>query len=259
MTGDDHKGHERRNSVSSVRVYRTRRFSVLSHPDDETFLFSSHHHSAPTKTRAVVDVYLDVDCPYTRRAILEAFAHSSREKRFRITLGPGRGLEANVLPKGCQFQWAEYERIDWAAVLDGKHGASSYFIRKGFSRKAQLSYYTKRYVTKNPESILSRSLPQTIVIDTWQAFEEGHSNSYSSNGLADVVVAASSERAWNVRERLLHCLASAKTFMAEENDETNPLWILKGSTTNKGSGIHLVHIFEEVVDICWSECAIREW
>jgi hypothetical protein len=38
-----------------------------------------------------------------------------------------------------------------------------------------------------------------------------------------------------------------------------PTWILKGSTTNKGSGIYIIHVFEQLVDVCWSESDIREW
>lgn len=50
--------------------------------------------------------------------------------------------------------------------------ANSYFIRKGLSRKAQLSYYLKKFTSKNPKSILRRAVPESLVIDTWEAFED---------------------------------------------------------------------------------------
>ena len=221
------------------------------------------------------------------------------------------------------FQWAEYERIDWEAVLCGQHGASSYCVRKGLSRKAQLAYYTHRYICKYPTSILKNTLPQTIIIDTWPVWD--CSSSYSSNsqdGLANVVIMASYTATTttttshggggrgrpggrlNQREILETCLESACQVMKQAEQDyqravtaaattvrqrngvvidddgdddkkknnnnngtapstvqtpTPPLWILKGSTVNKGAGIYLIHVYEQLVDILWSEDSIREW
>jgi carbamoylphosphate synthase large subunit len=68
----------------------------------------------------------------------------------------------------------------------------------------------------------------------------------------------------NVKESLVACLKEAKRSMeaaeaAFEKSGDPPIFILKGSTTNKGSGIHIVHVFEQLVDICWTESEIREW
>lgn len=175
------------------------------------------------------------------------------------------------LPSHCAFQWSEYERIDWhGGVLPGKHCASSYCIRKGISRKAQLAHYTHRHVCKNPESILIDAMPQTVVLDCWPVWEDD-AKMTNQGGLADVVVSIGSaggdSSTKNRRYRLDQCLAEAKTAMdaAEIEFETGvggtsaPIWILKGSTTNKGVGIYIVHLYEQVVDHCWSDSDIREW
>ena len=46
---------------------------------------------------------------------------------------------------------------------------------------------------------------------------------------------------------------------ASNKNASPPIWILKPSTINKGAGIQIVHCYEQVVDICWSESDIREW
>jgi hypothetical protein len=49
-------------------------------------------------------------------------------------------------------------------VLAGKHGASSYCVRKGLSRKAQLAHFTRLYVCKNPDSLLKDAIPKTVIL-----------------------------------------------------------------------------------------------
>ena len=122
----------------------------------------------PFTSQRRMGIFLDIDEPYTRDLIQKAFRHPSRASYFKITLGPGTGFEPVSLPSNCQFQWAEYERIDWHnGVLPGHHGASSYCIRKGLSRKAQLAHYTHRHICKYPNSILREAIPQTVVLDCW--------------------------------------------------------------------------------------------
>ena len=230
-------------------------------------------YSLDTKKKHIL---LDINDPYTLQSIQAAFAHPTRARRFSLTLGPGHGDDPIPLPTHCHFQWAEYERIDWSAVLAGQHGASSYCIREGLSRKAQLAHYTHRHVCKNPDSLLKEALPRTVVLDTWPVWEDGVAT--AKGGLADVVISMSgggskssqSGDSVNRRKILDQCLAEAKQVMERAeldfeqttNDEDGsppPVWILKGSTTNKGAGIFIVHLYEQVVDCCWSEPDIREW
>jgi hypothetical protein len=227
-------------------------------------------------------IFLDIDEPYTRSLIERAFQHPSRAPYFHITLGPGVGWEPVQLPHHCQFQWSEYERIDWHnGVLHGRYGASSYCIRKGLSRKAQLAHYTHRHICKYPNSILRDAIPETVVLDCWSVWDDdGYDmnapSMHHQGGLANVVISNGSmagnrdSTTINRRVRLDRCLSEARDAMTAaeakyqasintEDKASAPVWILKGSTTNKGAGIFIVHLYEQVVDHCWSESSIREW
>ena len=256
----------------SLCLHSTERFQVLGLSDDTANNpragRRSQPCSAPSSSKELISIFLDMDEPYTRNQIQRALSHPSRAAHFTVTLGPGHGRDEVPMPPGCHFQWAEYERIDWVAVLAGKHGASSYCVRKGLSRKAQLAHYTRLFVCKNPNSILKDTLPTTLVLDTWSVWEDDCRR--CGAGLADIVVESASTGNVNRRVRLDKCLAEAQTTMlqAEEtfhehlatNPEASPpIWILKPSTINKGTGIQIVHCYEQVVDICWSESGIREW
>jgi hypothetical protein len=250
-------------SSSNICVFLTDKFSVLAESHDVSNLLAKSKHK--------LGVFLDVDEHYTRHLIINAFL--KRKQYYHVTLGPGQGMEPVPLPSHCQFQWSEYERIDWDAVRAGKHGASSYCIRKGLSRKAQLAHFTHRFVCKNPHSILKRAIPETVVLDLWSVWESNADrhpglSSQKCGGVADVVVSIGSgtrEKEMNQRKLLSQCLQEARTAMMQaENDFENgtgsePIWILKGSTTNKGAGIFIVHVYEQLLDLCWNESDIREW
>ena len=72
-----------------------------------------------------------------------------------------------------------------------------------------------------------------------------------------------------IRQRLEQCLEEAKQVMTEAeqayddsamtSQTSPPVWILKPSTVNKGAGIQIVHLYEQLLDICWEESDIREW
>lgn len=231
--------------------------------------------SASKAPETPISIFLDVNDNYTRARIQRALSHPCRAAHFRVTLGPGHGDDEIPMPPDCSFQWAEYERIHWTAVLSGKHGASSYCVRKGLSRKAQLARFTRLHICKNPTSILKDTLPQTVVLDTWPVWvDDGGGSGSGSSGLADIVIgsAASNSNGVSRRERLDKCLEEARTMMhrAEARYEADvasnnldasapPTWILKPSTINKGEGIQIIHCYEQVVDVCWSESDIREW
>jgi hypothetical protein len=112
-------------------------------------------------------------------------------------------------------------------------------------------------------------MPQTIIIDTWPVWGD---NGGSKEGLADILMGAATTQTGGVsrRQRLEDCLREAKTVMdtaEREYEETitsvsgaePTIWILKPSTINKGAGIQIVYLYEQLVDICWSESDIREW
>lgn len=258
-------------------LVKTKRFSVVGTADggdDGRRCGSSNQVDLKNEnfssTSRRLGVFLDIDEHYTRTVIQKAFRHPQREQYFHIVLGPGVGMDAVVIPEQCKFQWAEYERIDWDAVQAGKHKASSYMIRKGLSRKAQLAYYTRLYVCKHPNSILKDAIPKTIILDTWSVWDDDTSTTIAgSGGLADVIVSiggTSDKDNISHRKRLDSCLADARIAMEEADKDYEaglslnaPVWILKGSTVNKGAGIHIVHHYEQIVDHCWTESDIREW
>jgi tubulin---tyrosine ligase len=261
-----------------VLLHQTQRFQVLGSQDEKKHkeqekvpnqapLTKVDRKPPSSKKRSI---FLDINEPYTRKVIQDALRE--RAPNCTVTLGTGEGDDEVPLPAGADFQWSEYERINWSAVLAGKHGASSYCVRKGLSRKAQLAYYTKLHVAKNPDSLLQHTLPKTVILDTWPVWEEDYGGG-AKDGFADIVMGGASHSGGagvGRKERLDKCLEEAKQVMnAAERDfdtelETNasadpPTWILKPSTVNKGQGIQIVHLHEQVVDICWTECDIREW
>lgn len=268
-----------------VFLRKTLKFSVIASREDSDIVEIGGQTTSGTPGRAssngassngatsngatVLHIFLDIDEPYTRLLIERAFQHPARALHFCITLGPGVGLDPLPLPPHCDFQWSEYERIDWHGEAGRRHGASSYCIRKGISRKAQLAHYTHRHVCKHPDSVLKVAMPQTVVLDCWPVWDDD-AHITNQEGIADVLVnigsAGRGEKAHNRRKRFDHCLAEARTAMdAAERDfvrsdtSAAPVWILKGSTTNQGAGIYIVHLYEQLVDHCWSDSDIREW
>ncbi|CAN0411133.1 unnamed protein product, partial [Pylaiella littoralis] len=105
-------------------------------------------------------VCIDVVCMYTRELVVEGLAR--RRGAWRVTTD---SAEATL-------HWGDYEMIDWERVVSGELRTSSYCVRKGLSRKAQLSRYCNKYVSKRPGTPLKAALPRTLVIDTWEAFDD---------------------------------------------------------------------------------------
>jgi hypothetical protein len=308
------------NDNNTLAIHATAAFSVVGRVGET---HNVHKNSKKKNKKKKMGIFLDINDVYTRHMIQAAFAShpmaTNRKDQFRLVLGPGQGLEAVPCPKDCDFQWSEYERIDWDQVLsqpqeqqplesmtgsNGQRqrqrqqrlGASSYCIRKGLCRKAQMAHYVHRYICKHPErrTILETAIPQTIIIDTWPVWEDNHTNNNNHHhhhhhrhgeGLADIIVTSTTSStggSMNRRHRLDQCLVPVKTAMdeamqryeQEQGDNTTcndastdeessasefPVWILKPSTVNKGAGIQIVHCYEQVVDLCWEEPDIREW
>ncbi|RQM09035.1 hypothetical protein DD237_000505 [Peronospora effusa] len=134
--------------------------------------------------------------------------------------------------------WDEYENLDWKNILAGKLVANAYCVRKGLSRKAQLSIYLSKYMLKHPECMLSNALPRTLVVDTWEAYDE----SMAHFGIS-------------FRQRLDSCLWEVKQTL-ESKKKT---WIMKPSATNKGAEVNVVKDFEKLRSIVNEWTDIREW
>lgn len=158
------------------------------------------------------------------------------------------------------IQISDFEMIEWEPVLEGKHSASSYIIRKGLSRKAQLAIQIKRFTSKNPNSILKSSIPFSLVVETWNAFEEmkfdfggGLFASFDSgSGYGGSILQSS------LRQRLEWSLAHIQSEIEEETRQ-DWLWILKPSVTNKGANITVHNNWEGILNSL-EECSdVREW
>ena len=139
----------------------------------------------------------------------------------------------------CHWQWDEYENLDWKNILQGKVIANAYCVRKGLSRKAQLSIYLGKYIKKHPSCYLSRALPRTLVVDTWEAYDD----SLAQFGIS-------------FRQRLESCLWEVRQVFENEPDST---WIMKPSATNKGAEVNVITTYTKFRGIITEWTDIREW
>ena len=161
------------------------------------------------------------------------------------------------MPNAHDVQIGDFENIEWTDVMRGKGKASSYLVRKGLSRKAQLAMQIKRYLSKHRDSLLSRATPFTIILQTWDAFDEmkvdfggGTFASFDSSAVMTVPL----------RQRLEWCLEDEKVaILSKAGDPDFSHWILKSSVTNKGADIVIVQDWEGLLDALEEVPDIREW
>jgi hypothetical protein len=104
-------------------VHRTPKFEVLCGEIDDTSAdvergTEGKCSSGPRVSfQGETTIFLDVNCPYVRKSVHAAIENSPcRSRHFRIVDGAGEGMEAVPLPPEADFQWSEYERIDWDSV-----------------------------------------------------------------------------------------------------------------------------------------------
>ena len=116
--------------------------------------------------------------------------------------------------------------------------ANAYCVRKGLSRKAQLSIYLSKYIKKHNKCMLSKAVPRTIVLDTWEAYDA----SMAQFGLS-------------FRQRLDACLWEVKQILETETKT----WIMKPSATNKGAEVNVIKDFQKLRTIVNEWTDIREW
>lgn len=190
-----------------------------------------------------VNILLNWNCPYTGAII-------------RATAGrrPWCKVKGQDCPTGIEV--ADFEHILWEEVIAGKHSASSYLVRKGLSRKAQLSLQIRRFVAKHPQSVLCAAVPKTAIIETWNAFEDVK---IDICGLSAAFDLPSMSRA-PLRERLHWALSELhSTHFASDDRDPQQVYILKPSVTNKGADISLVRDWEQLLDALEAVPDQREW
>ena len=47
----------------------------------------------------------------------------------------------------------------------GERGACCYCIRKGLIRKSQFAFNMNKYISKNPDSVLAKAVPETFLFE----------------------------------------------------------------------------------------------
>ena len=235
-----------------LTLERTKRFSVVS--IDPAYVRLT---SLPVCDRYLV--HLDLNCDYTSAVVRGALQRRQlwcKQTDDLLIDNLNSNEEAdNAYPKAI-LQIADFENLRWEMVMraGGKHRASSYLVRKGLSRKAQLSLQLRRYMSKHSNSTLRLAVPYTLVIDTWGAFEEmrldfggGTFANFDMNTLQAPL-----------RERLKWCLEDVREAV-QAPERSTWRWILKPSVTNKGADISLCADWDSVINALEDKPDIREW
>lgn len=223
------------------RLMKTHRYSAISLVDQRTL-----------KNEAKQAVLIDLNCPYTRDIVKAAV-------RRRPWCSEVESLSDEDSLAGI-IQISDFENILWERVVQGKDRAASYLVRKGLSRKAQLSLQIRRFLSKHPTSLLRTAVPFTIILDTWNAFEEMKidfgGGLFASFDTSTTLVAPLRQRlSWSLEDAREAWEAHQRHCDAEEN----LLWIIKPSVTNKGADISVVRSWDGVLDALERVPDIREW
>ena len=121
----------------------------------------------------------------------------------------------------------EYERIDWARVHARSTLASSYCVRKGLTRKAQLAVNLKKWVAKRPASPLAPALPETYVLQVDDV-------DYIEEAMADIPEVRDAE-------------AGAGR------------WVVKPSVANRAAGVAVIDSAPALAAALAAQPNMREW
>lgn len=230
-----------------LMVEKTSRFSTINLNNNcPDWILSFTNNSPPPP---LFTVCVNINCAYTDAIVRSAL---SRRPWCRVV----DDIDSKVESSNTQIlQFGDFENIEWEPVVAGKHIASSYLVRKGLSRKAQLALQIKRYCSKHPTSRLKESCPFTLILETWNAFEEMKldfgGGTFASFDTSTVLHAP-------LRQRLEWCLEDMKEEV-ERPDRSGFLWILKPSVTNKGASVIVAKDWSGILDGLEDTPDIREW
>jgi hypothetical protein len=212
-------------------------------------------------------IFVDWNCEYTKKILMESIA---RRSQYCILIEDILN-DPNLLkyremfnkhPKILQF--AEFEKMQWEYVLSERTFGSSYLVRKGLSRKAQLAVQINRYLKKHPNSILHQAVPESHVIETWDIFQDEDDNAEGNNmkiqlgnGFSTNFSNVYDLQRVSVQKKIEWYLAGTIEELFREND--NSPWILKPSVTNKGLDISIISSYSELVNLLEEKSQVREW
>ena len=120
------------------------------------------------------------------------------------------------------LQWATYDALDHDLTFshdpNSKILSSSYVIRKALIRKHYLSRCIHNYLTKRPESVLSRGVPRTWELEL---------------SFADELDELWSDDLYDLSEEI-------------DKDDPSKWWILKPGMADRGMGLRLFHSKEDL-------------
>lgn len=107
--------------------------------------------------------YVFNDVGYTRGLLLAAFR----------AVGAGFTLATDRRDAGpLALQIDEYEELLWDEILAGRLVANAYCVRKGLIRKGNFAAHVAKMAAKQGDPVLARGIPHTLVISTWEAFQD---------------------------------------------------------------------------------------
>jgi tubulin--tyrosine ligase len=260
-------------STSYLYPKKTKRFSSY----DYFPLVPPHVFTETDLSVNSIFVLLDWNCDYTRKIITKTLKKRAsycflikdvKEDPLIVTY---QKKFQNYHPKIIQF--SDFENIIWEFVLSERTCASSYLVRKGLSRKAQLSLQTERFLKKHPSSVLKKTVPETHIIETWEIFQDndqsnnsktstniqfGNGFSTSFNNLYDFQrISIRQKLEWSFTNNIELLFPSSSSAASKDNEDTH--WILKPSVTNKGMDISILSTYDQLLDILEEKEDIREW
>ena len=198
-------------------------------------------------------VFVDITSGYTNDIV-----HSAIEKREWCSLLADKDEKCAQNEGGSRiYQFCEFELIGWERVLNGKDVASAYVVRKGLSRKAQLALQTKKYIAKRPNCLLKNAMPFTMIVETWDAFEDDIRMDFGMGAIATFDTPGLISHS-SLTQKLAWILDEVKEVMTQK-ERSDWLWILKPSVVNKGADIAVISSWENLLDKLEDVPDIREW
>jgi hypothetical protein len=219
-------------------------------------------------------IYVDWNCDYTKNIILSTIQRRNQYCRLikDITDDPLlKEFQRQFQRRPSILQLSDFENIQWEYVLSERTMASSYLIRKGLSRKAQMALQFQRFLKKSAHSVLHQSVPETHIIETWDIFPDNTNTTSASTASSFLGQGFSFDlphlHDWNrvsIREKLRWQFTNNIELLflnSQENEkkEAEQAWILKPSVTNKGADISIIQNYDELLEKLEDEPSIREW
>ncbi|KAI7342440.1 hypothetical protein KC354_g16347 [Hortaea werneckii] len=176
-------------------------------------------------------IYIDLDYedPYVQPLILSALKSRLPSELLVFVQNEENKETPPTLPDGNRrlLQWRQYESIDFDRLLDQPSTtlANSYVIRKALMRKHYLSTTIAHWITKNPDSVMTRHMKPSVEFEV--------------------------DFAEFLDEALLEAFELHESWArnAGKPPHEREWWILKPGMSDRGQGIRLFSSEEELQGI----------